>query len=72
MSWESVVQKLDYLSEAYLETNFQQAIIDTTANLEHIKITEFTQLLEKIHVPRRKANCNEGKSKPGIQFYPNE
>ena len=51
MSWETAAQKFKHLSSPYIDPALQQKIIETTMNLERLKVAELTQLLAKIPNP---------------------
>ena len=48
MSWETVVQKFRGLSSPYIGAALQKKIVEATANLEDIQVSELTKFLRKI------------------------
>lgn len=48
MGWEAVVQKFEHLSGPYSDAALRREIVDAIARLEHLPVTELTQLLARV------------------------
>jgi 2-methylcitrate dehydratase len=53
MSWQRATEKFNRLSEHYANKNLRKEIEESVANLEQLKVTDLTMLLEKIPNPVR-------------------
>lgn len=50
-TWDTITQKFNRLTQAYLDTPLREAIIQAVGNLETISIRELTELLTQINIP---------------------
>lgn len=51
MTWETITQKFNRLTQSYTDTSLREAIIQAVGNLETIKVKELTELLTQIQTP---------------------
>ena len=51
MSWETVVEKFDRLSEPYTDGLVRRELVDAVRNLEAVPVREFVELLARVWVP---------------------
>jgi 2-methylcitrate dehydratase len=51
MRWETVVRKLDLLSEPYADSGLRRQLVDAAANLDGIDVSELTGLLAQVRQP---------------------
>ncbi len=52
MNWNTLIEKFTSLSEAYVDEQLREKIIDTVANIENKKVSELTDLLRQIRYSR--------------------
>ena len=52
MSWATVNEKFEALSETHADASLRGEIVDAVSRLDAIRITELAALLERVNTPR--------------------